>query len=70
MKVGQRIRIAGEKGTILQVTKQDVLLRMDNPDEGGVTDYWESQRQVQLMTSPDPEPEADLAQMPVKDRIP
>ena len=49
MRVGQKVRVRwdGCEGTILELVARDALLRMDEPDEDGVTEYHESLSEIE-----------------------
>ena len=51
MQAGQRVRIEwdGSEGVILELGTQTALLRMDEPDEDGVTEYRESLGELEVL---------------------
>jgi len=56
MKAGQRVRVTwdGKLGTIISLDNRDAVLRMDEPDEDGVTEYRESLSEIEALREPSP----------------
>jgi len=64
MQTGQRVQVrwSGELGTIISLDNRDALLRMDTPDEEGVSEYWESRSEIQVLPSTPVSEPADFDQ--------